>query len=166
MMKPITLPILLLASLLLSGCAGLTIVPLSSDTYLASKTSAGGIWVAMDSIKAEVISAANSFAESKGKVAVAISARERPAVPGRNPSFEYQFRLADKDSPAAKGGALVPRADVVIEKNEKISADVQIKEVKSPDLYTELTKLDDLRKRGIITEEEFTAQKKRLLEKP
>ena len=157
--------VLLASILLLSGCAGLRITPLSSDTYLASKTSAGGIFVAMDSIKAEVISASNAFAESKGKVAIPIAAQERPAMPGRNPSFEYQFRLVDRDSPAASGGALIPRADVVVEKSEKISADVQIKESKAPDLYTELTKLDDLRKKGIITEEEFAAQKKRLLEK-
>jgi hypothetical protein len=31
------------------------------------------------------------------------------------------------------------------------------------DLYTELTKLDDLRKKGILTDEEFQAQKKKLL---
>ena len=164
-MKTLQLLALLCISITLSGCAGLTIVPLSSDTYIASKTSAGGIWVAMDSIRSEVISAANSFAESKGKVAVAIASRERPAVPGRNPSFEYQFRLVDRGSAAAKGGALIPRADIVIEKTEKISADIQTKDIKSPDLYTELTKLDDLRKRGIITDEEFAAQKKRLLEK-
>ena len=33
-------------------------------------------------------------------------------------------------------------------------------------LYNDLTKLDDLRKRGLITEEEFEARKKRILEKP
>jgi hypothetical protein len=31
------------------------------------------------------------------------------------------------------------------------------------DLYTELMKLDDLRKRGILTDEEFEAQKAKLL---
>jgi hypothetical protein len=31
------------------------------------------------------------------------------------------------------------------------------------DLYTELIKLDDLRKRGILTEEEFQAEKKKVL---
>lgn len=33
----------------------------------------------------------------------------------------------------------------------------------SKDLYSELTKLDDLRKRGILSEAEFEAQKKKLL---
>lgn len=33
------------------------------------------------------------------------------------------------------------------------------------DLYTELTKLDDLRKKGILTEAEYNDQKKKILEK-
>ena len=36
--------------------------------------------------------------------------------------------------------------------------------MKTGDLYTELMKLDDLRKKGILTEEEFEAEKKKLLE--
>lgn len=35
----------------------------------------------------------------------------------------------------------------------------------SPDLYEELTKLEDLRKKGILTNEEFQTQKKKLLDK-
>lgn len=154
-----------LTLLVFSGCSGLAIVPLSADTYMASKTSAGGVFVSMSSIKAEVIAAANEFAERKGKVAVPIASEAKPAAPLRNPSFEYQFRLVDKDSPEARGGALIPRPDLVVEKTEKISADVRTKTEKAPDLYTELTKLDDLRKKGIISEEEFAEQKKRLLEK-
>ena len=39
------------------------------------------------------------------------------------------------------------------------------KQATGNDLYTELTKLDDLRKKGILTEDEYTEQKKKLLEK-
>jgi hypothetical protein len=84
--------------------------------------------------------------------------------PGHFASIEYQFRVVDRNDPEAKRTSLVPRANVVIEKTEKISADVHTKNDKPPDLYTELMKLDDLRKRGVITEEEFQAQKKRLFE--
>ena len=35
--------------------------------------------------------------------------------------------------------------------------------IKSNDIYAELIKLDDLRKKGIITDAEFDAQKKKLL---
>ena len=31
------------------------------------------------------------------------------------------------------------------------------------DLYAQLTKLDDLRKKGILTDEEFQAEKKKIL---
>ena len=49
-----------------------------------------------------------------------------------------------------------PNADVVAES----SGD----ENSVTSLYTELVKLDELRKRGTLTEEEFEAQKKKLLE--
>ena len=35
-----------------------------------------------------------------------------------------------------------------------------------PDIYAELVKLDDLRKRGILTAAEFEAQKQKLLNGP
>ena len=49
---------------------------------------------------------------------------------------------------------------------EKTSLDVQTKDesTKPKDTYTELIKLDDLHKRGILTDAEFEAQKKKLLE--
>jgi hypothetical protein len=43
---------------------------------------------------------------------------------------------------------------VAVETSQKTSTD---------DLYAELTKLDDLRKKGILTDEEFQAQKKKIL---
>lgn len=45
------------------------------------------------------------------------------------------------------------------------SVDVKIKDETNspPDIYMELNKLDDLRRRGILTEAEFEAQKKKLL---
>jgi hypothetical protein len=100
------------------------------------------------------------------KIAVPLAAREVVPMHGF-PSYEYQFQLLDKSDPRASGASLTPRPDVVIEKTEKITGDIRTKNTteKKADLYSELTKLDDLRKRGIITEEEFIAQKKRLLEK-
>lgn len=79
-------------------------------------------------------------------------------------NFEYQFQLIDKDDPGAAGGVLVPRADVVIENRSKSPEKETSKErSKSSDLYSELLKLDDLRKRGIISDAEFEAQKAKLL---
>jgi len=155
----------LLVVFLAAGCKSLSIIQLSPDTYMVSKTSGAGVFKSMASLKAEVISAANAFAESKGKIAIPVASQVTPAAPLQNPSFEYQFRVVDKNDPEARRTALVPRADLVVEKTERTSTDVRTKEEKAPDLYTELMKLDELRKKGVITEEEFAAQKKRLFEK-
>lgn len=149
----------------LVGCSNPGIVKISPDTYMLTRTDRGGVFGNASKMKAEVIQEANEFAERQGKVAIPLSTKETPMGVGQFASFDYQFRVVDKNDPEAKRTSLVPRADVVVEKTEKITADVRTKEEKAPDLYTELTKLDDLRKKGIITDEEFSAQKKRLLEK-
>lgn len=52
---------------------------------------------------------------------------------------------------------------VRLETDEKIKQDVNVKG--SGDLYTELKKLKELKDSGVITDAEFQAQKKKLLEK-
>lgn len=148
-----------------AGCASIPVTPLSSDTFLISKQSAAGMFVSMPALKAKVIQEANAFADSKGKVAIPINLREVPPAPGRMPYVEYQFRLVDRNSPEAQGRSLQPRADVVIERTEKIEASVRTKDEseKRPDLYAELIKLDDLRKKGLITDAEYETQKQKLL---
>lgn len=147
-----------------AGCATSEIIPLGTDSYMIAQTSAGGVFKAMSSLKSEVIQRANAFAESKGKVAIPIASKEAPAYPGHMPSFEYQFRLVDRSDPRATGGGLIPRADVVVD-NKLIQppAAISNRAPAAKDMYTELVKLDDLRKKGIITDAEFQTQKERLL---
>lgn len=146
------------------GCATAPAVPMGNDTYMISQTSAGGVFRSMSSLKTEVIQHANAFAASKGKVAVPIAGKEAPAYPGHMPSFDYQFRLVDKNDARAEGGALIPRADVVMDVHDtKPVAPANAALNSSKDVYTELLKLDDLRKRGIITDDEFQVQKAKLL---
>jgi hypothetical protein len=152
----------------LGACAAADIVPMGTDTYMISQTSAGGMFTNMGTLKSEVIQRANSFAESKGKVAIPVAAKEQPPYPGRMPNFEYQFKLVDRSDPRATGGGLIKSPDMVIENRGQAPSIVvnppSRETVRSPDIYTELLKLDDLRKRGIITDAEFETQKKRLLE--
>jgi hypothetical protein len=136
---------------------------MGTDSYMISQTSAGGVFKSMSSLKSDVMKRANAFAESKGKIAIPVASKETPARPGRNmPNFEYQFRLVYKDDPRASGTALVPRADVVIE--NQVHPVTNAKDEPKPwDVYAELLKLDDLRKRNIIAEGEFEAEKQKLL---
>ena len=147
----------------LTGCANPEIVQLSPDTYMLSRNVGGRITGGLAGTKAEVIKQANEFAAAKNKVAIPLSARETPESFSSLGTYEYQFRVVDKNDPEFRRTSLVPRPEVVIEKSEKVTSEVRTKDEKAPDLFTELTKLDDLRKKGIITEEEFTTQKKKLL---
>lgn len=148
------------------------VVQLSPDTYMITKEDHGGIFGSLAKMKVKVIKQANEFAASKGKIAIPLASSERPL--GRGPaqwaSFEYQFRVVDKDDPEAQRTSLVARPDVVVrvegEKPPPAPAPTPAaSSVREDDKYAKLLKLDDLRKRGIITEDEFKAEKKKILDK-
>lgn len=164
----------LVFSLAIAGCANPPIIPISNDTYMLSKEDHAGIFGSMAKLKADVITEANQFAESKGKIAIPISVREKPVVnsPGDWATFEYQFKLVGKDSREIGDSTIntnrkvmLVRPNVSVQSSESISADINVKgqDHAKPDMYSELVKLDDLRKRGIISEAEFQTQKAKLL---
>jgi len=150
----------------ITGCANPGVVQLSPDTYMLSRTDKGGIFGNPSAMKADVIREANEFAASQGKVAIPLAVNETPLVVGSRFAFvEYQFRVVDKADPEVRRVSLVPRPNMVIEKTEKSTVDVKTKDLteRPKDVYAELIKLDDLRKRGILSEAEFAAQKQKLL---
>ena len=151
-------PLILVMALV--GCANPGVIRLSPDTYILSRQDHKGIFGNESALKAGVIRDAQAFAESQGKVAVPITTEFTPLGngPAQWASFEYQFRLVDKGDPAARGGSLIPRPDVVVEHNDRPSSSSD-----SQDTYAELLKLDDLRKRGILSEAEFQAEKAKVL---
>ena len=141
-------------------------VQLSPDTYLLTETNYAGIFYNHAKMKVKVIQEANDFAAKQGKIAIPLNMTDSPPSPGSNPNMEYQFRVVSKDDPEARRVSLDKRPDQVIQKDENIKVDVHTKDdttPKGPDVYAELIKLDDLKKRGIITQAEFDAQKAKLL---
>ena len=148
--------------------AGQEIVQLSPGTYMIIRDSKAGAFASMAKLKAETIAAANSFASSQGKVAIPISSKETRAVPFtfRWPTFEYQFRLVDPDDPAAKSTGLTSPTKDGVSAALDAEASTQprpAKPTEATDIYTQLSKLDELRQKGIITQEEFDGQKKKIL---
>ena len=176
MRRLLLLPAPVLALLAL-GCNAPDIRPLAGDVYvISSSASRYGTGKREDLIRQ-----AAAYAESRGKTAVAVPVAG--TLPGidRGGVVEYRFRLVDK------GGSAVPvapaiqeaasaRADKAVgaeQPKAKGKPEQLVQEAKPapqpdrrPDLYTELIKLDDLRKRGILTDEEFQAQQKKLLDGP
>jgi hypothetical protein len=166
-MEKLVKRIIVVSVVFVVGCSSPGIVKLSPDTYMLTKEDHGGIFAFnRGAMKTDAIREANAFAENQGKIAIPVASHEHPVgILGDWASFEYQFKVVDKNDPDARRTALVPRPDVVIDKTEKIYADVRTKDQteKPKDMYAELIKLDDLRKKGIINESEFDAQKKRIL---
>ncbi len=76
-------------------------------------------------------------------------------------STEIEFMCLSEGDPELTRPKLRKEADTVIE----VKKDIRTKDetVKHKDVYAELIKLDDLRKKGIISEAEFAEQKKKLL---
>ena len=145
------------------------IVQISPDTYMISKADHGGVFGGgLPKLKSAVIKQANEFAASQGKIAIPLASSERPMGngPAQWATFEYQFRVVDKTDPEARRTSLAPMPDTVVsivgappqpvaptKGNERVD-----------DLYGKLIKLDDLRKRRLITDAEFEAEKRKLLE--
>jgi hypothetical protein len=164
--------IFLVSALFLSGCISThDAIPMSQDTYMIRVEDHGGIFAFnRGKMKGEALKRAQAFAESKRMVAIPLGMKEHPVgILGDWAAVEYQFRLVPPGSEAAQGAHLIPRADVVIETNETIRVEkkeevtIENKPSSARDIYQELMKLDDLRQRGILTEEEFDQQKRRLL---
>ena len=164
-MKLLTMVSVMFITIYFSGCANPGIVKMSPDTYLLSRADHGGIFGNTAKLKAGFIKDATEFAESMGKVAIPLHSNSTPVYPGHFATFEYQFRVVDKNDPEARRTSLTPRPDIVIEKKEKIIADIKTEDVskKKEDLYTELTKLGDLLEKGLLTKEEFNVEKQKLL---
>lgn len=152
----------------MAGCAtNPGIVETGSDTYTLYKVDHGGIFGNAELLRSGVIAEANSFAESKGKIALPIAAKTHhmSGLPADFASFEYEFRLIDKNDHTTIRTHLIPGSDVVADDAGNIVGDTYTTghSEKPMDRYDELNKLDDLRKRGIISQAEFEAQKKKIL---
>ncbi len=155
--------LLILSILLLVGCSNPGIVQISPDTYMPYREDHAGIFGSGSALKAGVIRDANQFAKKKGKVVIPISSQYKPVGyrPADWASFEYQFRVVSKDDPEYRRTSLIQRPDLVTD--EHIDIDIQNENQEPKSGYSKLIQLDDLRKKGIITEDEFEAEKKEIL---
>lgn len=152
-------------ALALSACSNPGIVKLSPDTYMLAREAHGGVFASAAAMKADVIREASEFASQQGKVAVPISVNEKPMGngPAQWATIEYQFRVVNEDDPAVRRTQLIHNPNIVIQRADPDAQD-QEQLQRSGDAYTNLLKLDELRKRGAITDAEFEEQKKRLLQ--
>ncbi len=99
---------------LVAGCANPDVVQMSPGVYELSRADHGGIFGNKDALRSSVIRDANAFAESQGKVAIPVAAKEHPVgILGDWASYQYDFKIVDKDSQEAKIPKILVRADSV-----------------------------------------------------
>ncbi|HSY27121.1 MAG TPA: SHOCT domain-containing protein [Burkholderiaceae bacterium] len=160
-------PTLLILAATVSGCASNPgIVKTSSDTYMLTRTDKGGSLSDVATTKADMVREAKDFAAGQGKVVVPVAMKDTPMTFPGFTSVEYRFQIVDKADVPAQPAMEAKRTDFVPAKASGASVDTRtVGQQDHPrDIYTELIKLDDLRKRGILTDAEFDSQKKKILD--
>lgn len=80
------------AALTLCGCMTSAITRMDGDTYMVSKTSAGGGLVTAAGPTADVYEAANKFCDEKGQVVETVNLVAQNGVPFRAANARLQFR--------------------------------------------------------------------------
>jgi hypothetical protein len=147
----------------LAGCASNSgVIPIGKDTFMVSRQAATG-FSGSGTLKAEAFQEAAQYCEKLGKSMQVVSTHEAspPYILANFPKAEVQFMCLDAQDAELNRPKLRKEADSVIE----VKKDIRIKDEpqKSNYVYSELIKLDELRKKGILTDSEFDVQKKKLL---
>ena len=155
--------IIIAVAIFLAGCASNSgVIPIGQDTFMVSRQAATG-FSGSGTLKAEAFQEASQYCEKLGKSLQVVSTHEAspPYILANFPKAEIQFMCLDAKDAELNRPKLRKEADTVIE----VKKDIRTKDesVKHKDVYAELIKLDDLRKKGIISEAEFAEQKKKLL---
>ena len=147
----------------LAGCASSGVIPIGQDTYMISKQSSTGFHSA-GSVKADIYQEGFAYCAGKDKEFQPVNERGVDGIPGRSfASAEIQFRCLSKGDPELSRPTMKPIANIRIENDIREKKDIHVQD--SGDIYTELKKLKDLLDSKAITQEEFDAQKKKILAK-
>lgn len=147
----------LIATAGLAACSTTTgVVPMGQDTFMVSASEKGPGYYSGSQVKAKAFAEATQFCESKGKKLQVVNTDQHDTRPFVFASAEVQFMCLNAGDSELGRPKLQARPDKVVEVRQ---------EGNGADPYADLIKLDDLRKRGIITDAEFEAKKKVVLAK-
>lgn len=134
----------------------------SANVYELTDEDFRGVFGSESSLIERNLLYVDEFASSRSKVPVPIEAR----IHGVGPCcanwawFNYKFTLAEPNSPEAQKKF----SDIVAVRDERWSGVFQNRHnEKSEGRYNDLLQLDELRKKGIISEAEFNEQKTKIL---
>ena len=162
MKKPITLgfAVLFPVCVALAGCASSkNVVSLGNNTYAVTAEASTGFFRHPERLEARARADAAKFCESQGKVLKILSVTTgQPHFGGGFASSKVTFMALNPGDPA------LTAAPAPAESGEPAVVAPAAAPVAPTDvLYAELIKLNDLRQKGLITDEEYQAQKRKIL---
>jgi hypothetical protein len=139
------------------------IVSLGHDTYALTRWANNGFTRNTERLKTQALEDAAAYcARLHKELKIVSTTRARPTVPLTGfASAKVVFKALDANdpelhAPVAESGPSAAMPAGVNSATPRTETDV---------LYKDLTALDDLRKRGLLTEEEFQAKRKKLVER-
>jgi hypothetical protein len=165
-MRPLffALPLSLLLAALTGCTTSSAIMPASGGAYTITKSGTTG-FTPLGVLRKEAYEAANTFAAAKGMVAEVLTVNDVPAGFGRWPQVHLRFRLVTAE---ARDTAPAPAALTIASQGSRDAmgnpTEDQTTITADADFYTELKKLGELKEKGLLTEEEFQREKKRLMQ--
>jgi hypothetical protein len=143
------------------------IVSLGHDTYALTRWATTGFTRKTAKLKEQALEDAAAYCAKLHKELKVVSTTEaHPTIPLTGfASAKVVFKALDADDPELHA----PVAPEVIPGTAPAPAPVAVQPApprsETNALYRDLLELDDLRKRGLLTEEEFQAKRKKLVEK-
>lgn len=152
------------SALVLAACTSTTgVVPIGQDTYMIGSQGKSPGGFSGSEAKVLAFAEAQKFCSAQGKNVQVINTQQSDMSFGKNATSEIQFMCLSKGDPALGRPRLERVPDQVIHVKTPIPDRQSPAADKPKDLYSELLKLEDLKKRGLLSESEFEQQKKRLL---
>jgi len=133
---------------------------MGDNTYAITRTATSAFDRDVGKFRQEAEQDAAKFCQSQDKVLKVLAvSTDRPHFGGGFSSAKIVFKALPAGDPALT--AVAPAPGVA----PSVAAPAGVLPTFSGDLYAEILKLDDLRKRGLLTDKEFEQQKKKLLKK-
>ena len=133
--------------------AAAVITSVGKDTFSITRQASNGFSRDTDALKAEVSDDAAKYCAEHGKQLKVVSlTADKPRFAMGYVSAKIVFKALDATDPELTATPAVSTGGGVIERPSTTA-----------DLYNDILKLDDLRKRGLLTEEEFQIEKKKVL---
>ena len=142
----------------LAGCSSPTtvapeVVPLGNDTYSITRAASNGFTRDTGILKTQAQEDAAAFCASKGRQLKVVSLTDEKPLPTTGyVKAKIVFQALDASEVAAAPAVSAAPTMTAVERPAPPA-----------DVYNELLKLDELRKKGILMDEEFQSEKQKVL---